>query len=230
LPVVALLLIVQRVNIAVVVVAALAGAVGGWFIPSFQHRLYTEPEFRVSPASGRRLLALRLFCAVSLAVCLAFNFRPDRYEFGPALLAAVFLAVFVVLSSTDFDRRRIPNKLTYPAMLAALVFCWAWPDRSVADIALGAAAGLAAAVVMVGLGILVGGGGLGLGIGDAKLILLLGAILGWPRFMPALLYGVLFAGIVAVAFLASRGRKSTFSYGPYLAAGGAILLLFPDLG
>ena len=221
--------IVRRMDLAGTLIAGLVGAAAGWMFPQWQHHLYTEPEFRAHPASGRTLLLLRLFCGAAAGVGLAFVFRADHYEFGPAVLSAVFLLLLIALSSTDFERRRIPNKLTYPAALLALVVCWAWPDRSVSDIALGGGIAIGVAVLLVALGALLGGPGLGLGIGDGKLITLLGLILGWPGIMPALFYGIAGAGVVALVLMVRKGRHATFSYGPYLAAGGAIILLFPSL-
>ena len=148
---------------------------------------------------------------------------------APALLTAAFLLVLVAVSSTDFDRRRIPNKLTYPAFLVALALCWVWPDRSIAGVFIGTGAGIGAAVLLVGIGLLAGGGAMGLGIGDGKLMILMGAMVGWPGILSALFYGILAAGLVALVLLIRKGRGATFSYGPYLAAGAALLLLFPDL-
>ncbi len=216
-------------ELAVALVAGLAGATLGWFFPQFQHHLYTEPEFRAAPASGTTLLLLRAFCAMSAGVGLGLAFRPDHYGPGPALVSGAFLLILVALSSTDFERRRIPNKLTYPAAALAILICWIWPDRSIIDMAVGAAIGVGVAVVLVALGIVFGGGSMGLGIGDAKLIVVLGILLGWPGIMPALFYGILGAGVVSLVLMFHKGRHATFSYGPYLAAGGAIILLFPSL-
>jgi len=216
-------------DVVVMVIAAACGAVAGWVFPAHQHGLYSEPEFRAAPASGRRLSWLRAFCVLSGAGLLGAAYRPDFYDFGPATLAAAFLVVLIGVSSTDFDRRRIPNKVTYPAFAAALALCWAWPDRSVQDILLGTAAGTTAAVVLVGLGALLGGGGLGLGVGDGKLMILIGAVVGWPGVGAALLYGILAGGVVAVVLLFTKGRRATFSYGPYLAGGAALVLLTPAL-
>jgi leader peptidase (prepilin peptidase)/N-methyltransferase len=88
---------------------------------------------------------------------------------------------------------------------------------------------VAAAIILVGLGILLGGGGMGLGIGDGKLMILMGAMIGWPGVIQGLFFGVLLAGVVAVVLLVRSGRAATFSYGPYLAAGAALVLLFPGL-
>jgi leader peptidase (prepilin peptidase)/N-methyltransferase len=166
---------------------------------------------------------------VSAGATLGLAFRPGLYDFGPAALTAACLLVLVAVSSTDFERRRIPNVVTYPAFVVAMALCWAWPDRSVWDIFLGAGVGLGVGIVLVGLGIVLGGSGMGLGVGDGKLMLLLGAMIGWPGIMPALLYGMILGGVVAVVLLVRKGRNAAFSYGPYLAAGGAIALLFPGV-
>jgi prepilin signal peptidase PulO-like enzyme (type II secretory pathway) len=110
------------------------------------------------------------------------------------------------------------------------VFCWAWPDRDIADIAIGGAAGLAAGLGLFILGAMFGsarGGAIPFGFGDAKLIFLLGLLLGWPAFGPALLIGILLAGIPGLVMVALGRGRSVFSYGPYLAAGGLVAMLFP---
>lgn len=200
--------------------AGFAGAGTGWFFPRYQHNLYTEPAFRADPATGNKLLALRLFCTLAAGACSALALRPGHYDLGPGLLSAAFLLVLVAVSSTDLERRRIPNKLTYPAAIAAIAVCWAWPDRSIVDIATGA--GLAAGVACVLVLLRFGGG-------DSKLVVLIGLLVGWPAIMPALLYGIVVGGVVAVALLVTRGRGTKFAYGPYLAAGAAALMLFPQL-
>ncbi|MGE3076950.1 MAG: prepilin peptidase [Dehalococcoidia bacterium] len=214
---------------ALPIVAGIVGVVYGWFLPNWQQALYSEPEYRSTQATGQTLWLLRIFSVVSAGAGLGLAFREELYDFGPALITAIFVVILVTISSTDFERRRIPNKVTYPAFVAALALCWAWPDRTVQDILLGAGVGTAAAVLLVGLGVFFGSGGVGLGIGDGKLMILMGAMIGWPGVVPALFYGVLGAGLVAVVLMVTKGRGATFSYGPYLAAGAALILLFPQL-
>lgn len=173
---------------------------------------------------------LQLFCALATGAAWGLAFRPGYYEFGPAALTAGFALVFIVVSSTDLERRIIPNRLSYPAIAAAIAFCWAWPDRTVADIIAGGAFGLGIAAAMVALGVVVGRllrvRDIAFGMGDAKLIVLIGVTTGWPGVMSALFYGVLLAGGAAFVLLFRRGWRSVFSYGPYLAAGGVIVLLW----
>ncbi|MGE5595747.1 MAG: prepilin peptidase [Hyphomicrobiales bacterium] len=211
---------------------AVAGGAAGWVAAGEQWRLYREPEQRASRAAGRPLLIRRGLLAAAGVLAIGLAFRPDHYAFGPALLTAIFCLVLLVLSSTDFERKIIPNRLTYPAIVAAIAFCWAWPDRSAADIALGGAGALVAGVALVIAGMLVGNllgiPAIPFGIGDAKLILLLGLLCGWPAFWYALVYGIIAAGVVSVGLILRGGAKSVFAYGPYLALGGLVVLLWPD--
>lgn len=212
--------------------AAAGGGVGlalGALAAGAQHHLYRSPEHRDNPASGRRLLVMRLMLGFSCAGVAGLSLRPDHYDIGPALLTAVVGVLLLVLASTDFERRIIPNRLTYPAMLLAIAMSWAWPDRSVVDIAAGAAFAVGVGAVLFALGVIFGGGGSGaLGMGDAKLVVLLGLLLGWPLAMTALFIGVIAAGIPAIVMLIAGRRRSYYSYGPYLVLGGVIALLWPE--
>ena len=69
-----------------------------------------------------------------------------------------------------------------------------------------------------------------LGFGDVKLAIFMGLLLGVPMIFSALFYGVLFAGIGAVAFIVwHRSLKGNIAYGPYLAAGALLGLYFLPL-
>jgi leader peptidase (prepilin peptidase)/N-methyltransferase len=207
-------------------VGAAAGFGAGWTSGAFQHQLYRQPDLRGAPASGRKAVLIRVLLAVASALAVALALRPDHYDPLPALLTAGFSVALLTLASTDFERRLLPNRLLYPTLLAAVVLCWAWPDRSLTAIALGLGFGVAAAVAIFACGMLFGG--LGFGMGDAKLIVLIGALLGWPAALSGLFFGILLAGVPATALMLSGRGRSKFSYGPYLIAGALIVLLFPD--
>jgi leader peptidase (prepilin peptidase)/N-methyltransferase len=213
-------------------IAGLVGFAAGLLAAGSQWRLYREPEFREQRLAGRRLFATRLFLGGAAGAAAALAFRPDHYDFGPALMAAAWCLVLLVLSSTDFERRRIPNRLTYPAMVAAAALSWAWPDRSAGDIWIGFAVALGGGTALFALGIVagmaLGTGEPGFGMGDVKLIALLGLVLGWPAIMGAAFIGIVAAGVVSLFYLVRRQGRRFFSYGPYLAAAGVIALLFPS--
>lgn len=214
-------------------IAGIIGALFGWWLPAHQHVLYREPAFRADPASGATLLGLRLFAVAAAAASLALSFRPSYAEEPRlAIFTAAACLVLVVLSSTDFDRRRIPNRLVYPAALAALAIAPLWPDRSAGSLLVGGLVGLSAGVALVFLGALAGRAAgsrqTAFGIGDARLMGLIGLFVGWPAILTALFLGIVFAGGAALVLLVLRGRGTTYSYGPYLAAGAVIVLLWFD--
>jgi leader peptidase (prepilin peptidase) / N-methyltransferase len=171
---------------------------------------------------------MRLALAISGAAAAAIAFRPDHYAFGPAGLTAVFGLVLLTLSSTDFERRRIPDKLSIPAFVGAMAVCWAWPDRGVMDILVGLGFALGLGIVVFGAGAMAGRSIVPLGLGDVKLMLLVGALLGWPATMYAIFVGMILGGIPALGLMLSGRSRSYFAYGPYLALGALIGLLWPD--
>jgi len=205
-----------------------AGTIGGfgagWLAGTRQHLLYRQPEYRGAAATGRRALVIRSGLGLACALVAAVALRPGHYAIGPGLLTAAFGAILCVLASTDFERRIIPNRLSYPAMAAALAFCWAWPDRDVAAILLGGGIAVIGAGAVFALGVVLGNA---LGLGDVKLAVLIGLLTGWPAFLPAIVFGALLAAVPSAFLMLTGRRKTYFSYGPYLAAGALAVLLFP---
>ncbi len=210
------------------IIAGAAGLAVGWTLGGYQHLLYRQPEYRARPAQGRRLLALRLFLGAAMGVTGAVALRPGHYETGPALLALGFAWVLCVLSSTDLERRIIPNRLTYPAIAAAALLAWAWPDRSLGASLAGGSIGLVVGAALFAVGVFFARGG-AFGLGDVKLMLLSGLLVGWPGVLNAVLIGVVAAGLPGLVLtLAGRG-KMYFAYGPYLSLGALLVLLFPGI-
>lgn len=197
----------------------------------FQHYLYRNPAHRVrQPATtGKRIRQGGIALAGLVTGTIAF--RPDHYDPAAAALSLAFAILMLVMASTDFERRLIPNRIVYPAIALAVVLCWAWPDRSAVDIAYGGLAAVTIGGGLFALGLLVGGV-LGVratpfGLGDVKLLILAGFLVGWPAFTSALVFGIVAAGIPALGMVAlGRGRQA-FAYGPYLVLGALIPLLWP---
>lgn len=126
---------------------------------------------------------------------------------------AATLCLVMLLAATAFDAAtsRIPNELTYPAMVIGLALgCAAHLGGEPARLA--GSAGAAQSV----LGLLACGGiGLasmavaGMGGGDMKLLAAVGAILGMSAAMTVLLYALAAAVVYALANLAVRGRLNS---------------------
>jgi leader peptidase (prepilin peptidase)/N-methyltransferase len=131
-----------------------------------------------------------------------------------AILMGLFSFVLLALTAADFERHLLPNRLLYPALVAAVLLGWAWPGRSWLSSLEG---GAIAMLVMLSFFVIFPK----LGFGDVKLSALLGLISGVSHALPALAVGVVAGGIGALVLLAAgrAGRGSLIAYGPYLALG-----------
>jgi leader peptidase (prepilin peptidase)/N-methyltransferase len=145
--------------------------------------------------------------------------------------ALVFTVISVVLAAIDLRDRRLPRHLVFPALGAievALIIgaiAVGEPWRIVWS-AVGACAAFSA-LLLVHIA-----SPDGLGFGDVTYALLIGATLGWfglARVGMGLLLGFV-AGAVAAGPVAviRHDRRTTFPFGPALAAGAWIALCFGD--
>ena len=148
-----------------------------------------------------------------------------RFGFsGRAVVGACFCAVLLVLSVIDLEQRLIPNRIVLPATLVILAAQAALYRGEALEFL--SAAGAAALFLL--LPILVYPAGMGMG--DVKLAALLGAALG-RDVLDAFVVAFLAAAAVAVIILVREGptaRKRAIAFGPFLAAGGIVALLFGE--
>ncbi|MCP3938305.1 MAG: prepilin peptidase [Actinomycetia bacterium] len=148
----------------------------------------------------------------------------------PAFL--VFAAVLIALSGIDIDTRKIPNRLLYPAVAAAIVLLGggALLD-SAADRLLWAAAGAALGfTILFAIWFIAPGG---MGYGDVRLSGYIGLHLGYfglGHVALGLFVGFLLGAVVGVVLMAvgGRSRKSAIPFGPFLAAGAVFALAVGD--
>ncbi len=99
----------------------------------------------------------------------------------------------------DWQSRKIPNRLTIPALLVGLTVSavlWGWPGAKTALEGAGISLGVLLPFVVLR----------GLGAGDWKLMGALGAFLGPQRVIVVLLGTVLIAGVMAVVEIIRQGK------------------------
>jgi leader peptidase (prepilin peptidase)/N-methyltransferase len=141
------------------------------------------------------------------------------------LLRCLWVAVLVQIIFFDAEHRLILARVLLPAGLAAVALSNFTPGLGwqPALIAGAAAGGLFFLIALVGGAIF---GTEAMGLGDALLAAFIGLILGMSTG-PALLAGVVLAGIVAALLVIFRLRtmRDSIPYGPFLSA-GALLELF----
>jgi prepilin signal peptidase PulO-like enzyme (type II secretory pathway) len=141
------------------------------------------------------------------------------------LLGGMFATIFLVLALTDLDRRLIPNRVVYPAMLLALAMSWGWPDVSAGQVFAGGLTAMALAAALVALSLPFGANAFGMG--DVKMIVLVGLVVGIPSVLVGVVLATMAAGAAVTVLLALRLRKfgDFVPHGPFLAL-GAIVALF----
>ena len=139
-----------------------------------------------------------------------------------ALLGVVLVLLLVPITLIDLDHRIIPNAITGPgAVLAVILVAVIQPGDLVEHLLAGAAAGgflLVAAIAYPS----------GMGMGDVKLAGMLGLFLGaavGPGIFVALITGSVVGAFIVARKGAKEGRKTAIPFGPYLALGGLVGLI-----
>jgi prepilin peptidase CpaA len=151
------------------------------------------------------------------------------------VLLVAFLVTVIV---TDWKWRRIPNVVTYPAILAGVALS---AFAGVGAVGSGGVLDHVAAVVLAFLFSYPLYAAGGLKAGDAKLLMTIGALRGTTFLLGAAVYGALLGGLAAVALIvwkllarpgAGQRRpalrdvlKSWMPYGVALGAGGLVALV-----
>ena len=155
-------------------------------------------------------------------------FAAAAWKFGPAAATLAWcaaLALLVAMSMIDLDTKYLPDDLTYPLLWGGLVVAalgWTIP---LSTAIWGAVAGFVPLwLIAEGFALLMKRQGMG--GGDLKLLAALGAWLGWQAILPILLIASI-AGLcvnVPRMLLAKHGRHHQYPFGPFLAAGGLLVI------
>lgn len=137
-----------------------------------------------------------------------------------SLAGCVLVTILLCAAFTDLQTGLIPDRLTYPGILTGLAL--AWFTIGLKSALLGS---LGFAVFFFIIAVASRGG---MGGGDIKLAGVIGAFLGWPGALLTFVLASLLGGLAAGYLLArgQAGRKSAIRFGPYLALGAFITLIW----
>lgn len=200
-----------------------------------------------------RYPAIELATGMLFCLCL---WQVGLTAYLPVVL--VFVSTMIALIFIDSDHMILPNVITYPMFVIALIVRVAYPlifdgnyfsDTTHAPVSFLAthhgwppwSVSLAGALI----GALIGGGSLWLvgaiwkalrgvdamGLGDVKLLLGIGALLGWRLTLLTIFLGA-FTGALAGVIVISRSRDKDFQsqipFGIFLGIGSIVAILFGD--
>jgi leader peptidase (prepilin peptidase) / N-methyltransferase len=141
-----------------------------------------------------------------------------------------FFSVLLAQSVIDLETYRLLDRITFPALAVsavALAVVAATEDDPKARI-VGAIVGCVGYFLFLLLPALISPKGMGLG--DVKLAALMGLHLGWidpflvfPAVIAACLLGIVAGGVL---FVVRGGKSAAFPFGPWLAVGCVVVILF----
>lgn len=183
------------------------------------------------PISARYPLVEALTGALFLAIWLAHGAEARTGVY------AAFAASLVAGAFIDIDHLILPDRITLGWMGLGVAASAVWPELQGQDIWWrGAVASLAGAAL--GFGLLWGVAAAGkaalkrdaMGMGDWKLLGAVGALLGWKAVLFTVLVSSLSGTLFGVAAILAGGRewRSRLPYGPHLAAGAVVWMIWGE--
>ena len=159
---------------------------------------------------------------------LLFAFAAWHFGFTAAGLGAmVLIAALLALTAIDFDTQLLPDDITLPLLWIGLALNAFNVYTDLKSAVIGAMAGYLSLWGVYWLFKLFTGKE-GMGYGDFKLLAALGAWLGWQMLPLTILLSSLVGAVVGISLMtfARHGRNVPIPFGPYLAAAGAIALVW----
>lgn len=151
-----------------------------------------------------------------------------HFGFGSTALAAlVFTWALIALTFIDFDTQLLPDSITQPLIWLGLLFNLNGFFTGIDAALVGAVAGYMMLWCVYWLFKLVTKKE-GMGYGDFKLLAAIGAWLGWQILPLVILLSSIVGAVVGISLIlfAGHGRQIPIPFGPYLAGGGLIALLW----
>jgi leader peptidase (prepilin peptidase)/N-methyltransferase len=215
---------------AVIVMGLLGAGVGAWLTRVLADVTYRRPEERDRPLPRHSW-----WLAVAVAVIWAsLAFRIGGQAHWSLLPAYLYLgAIGAALTLIDLDVHRLPDLIVLPSypIVFVLLFVPTLVTGQWDALLRGVLAGLALFVGYLMLALISPGGG-GLGLGDVKLAGVLGLLLGWLGWSPAIvsvLAAFIIGGFIALILLLLRrtSRSSSIAFGPSMILGAWVALMFP---
>ena len=165
---------------------------------------------------------------VELLTGLVSAFLAWRFGYGWTLVAGLAFAwTAIACAFIDYDTQLLPDRLTLPLLWLGLLVNVGGTFVDLRSAVLGAAGGyLLLWSVYWGFKLLAGKEGMG--YGDFKFLAAIGAWTGWQTLPLALLVSAGAGAVVGIAMMVftRRGREVRMPFGPWLAVGGIVCLLW----
>jgi leader peptidase (prepilin peptidase)/N-methyltransferase len=140
----------------------------------------------------------------------------------PSLVLTLLVTALLIVSCIDLEHKIVPDVITLPGILMGILTSLCLTQVGVVNALMGAClgGGLLFLIAILSHG--------GMGGGDIKLVTMIGAFLGWQAVLVTIFLGALGGAIVGVSLmlLQRRGRKDPIPFGPFLATGALIAMIW----
>jgi leader peptidase (prepilin peptidase)/N-methyltransferase len=140
----------------------------------------------------------------------------------------LFCCLLLVCSVIDFRLQIIPDVISLPMIAVSPLVFVVHPELTWQSSVIGVIAGGGSLYLLAWAYFMLRGES-GLGMGDVKLLAAIGGWLGWESLMPTVLVGSISGALVGLVAMTVRGNmtmRSAIPFGPFLALGAVLHLLF----
>jgi leader peptidase (prepilin peptidase)/N-methyltransferase len=199
------------------VIAGVLGLAWGLASDRLAARWPAHEDGSVRPVDWRTPVVAALGAVAFAGTVLRFGAMPV-----PLAVVGLYVAALIVLFATDLDQRLLPDVITLPLIVFALLVYIVGASPfipTVEDFAWAAGAALVVPLALFLLAIPFGQGAIGQG--DLKLLVSVGLLAGSGKLFYALVAGALLAGLTVgiLLFVRRISLKSFVPYGPFLIVG-----------
>jgi leader peptidase (prepilin peptidase)/N-methyltransferase len=143
--------------------------------------------------------------------------------------SCLFASAMIVLGFIDFYHMIIPDEITMPGLVLALVYSLFREDVNITQALIGAVSGASFLLLVYGAYLLLRKKE-GLGMGDVTMMLLIGAYLGWRQAFFTLILASFVGALVGLIVIFFRKKDFQFSlpFGTFLAPAAFFSLLWGE--
>jgi len=179
---------------------------------------------------GRKISAV--YPAVEALTALGFVlvfFNTGRALGLEFFAGCVFTSALIVLGFIDYYHQILPDAVTLPGLVLALVYSFFRDDLTFRGALIGAVVGAGFLLLVYGAYYLIRKKE-GLGMGDVTMLLMVGATLGLERTLLTLILGSFVGALVGVYVIIRRGKDFQFAlpFGTFLAPAAFVSLLWGE--
>jgi len=167
---------------------------------------------------------------VELGNGLLYVFLYYQYHFAvPGVVFALLVTTLLIVSCIDIMHTIIPNAITLPGIVVGLATSLWLTPVGLGNAILGILFGGGLFLLMAVLSVLILNRE-GMGGGDIKLIAMIGAFLGWHAVLVTIFLGAALGACVGIVLILLRrqARKEPVPFGPFLATGALLTIVWPD--